>query len=155
MHWLRFPAQRRAQLRQALHPHIRTLPWDPQGVYEHLRQADLAIIPIDRQPPLGSTPPPGWSVKSENRLSLKMAIGLPVIASRIPSYEPVIEQGVNGFLADTPADWLAALAELRDPQRRREMGAAARASVVERFSVEAQAQALQALLERLCHQPAG
>ncbi|MDI4631692.1 glycosyltransferase [Pelomonas sp. V22] len=149
LHWQRFPAERQALLRQALNPHIRTLAWDAQGVYEHLCEADLAIIPIDRQPPLGSMPPPGWSVKSENRLSLKMSVGLPVIATRIPSYEPVIEQGVNGFLADTPTDWLAALTELRDPRRRREIGAAARASVVERFSVEAQAKALQTLLEQL------
>lgn len=149
LHWQRFPAQRSALLRQALNPRIRTLAWDAQGVYEHLCAADLAIIPIDRQPPLGSTPPPGWSVKSENRLSLKMSVGLPVIATPIPAYEPVIQQGVNGFLADTPDDWLTALEALRDPGRRREIGAAARASVVERFSIDAQAQALLAVLEQL------
>ncbi len=155
LHWQRFPAQRRALMQQALNPRIRTLTWDAQGVYEHLCQADLAIIPIDRQPQLGSTPPPGWSVKSENRLSLKMSVGLPVIATRIPSYEPVIEQGVNGFLADTPDDWLAALAELRDPDRRRKVGAAARASVVERFSIKAQGTALQALLEQMDQRSTG
>lgn len=147
--WQLFAEQRRAQVRQVLHPHIRTLAWEAEGVYERLRKADLAIIPVDRIPPLGSTPPPSWSVKSENRLCLKMSVGLPVIATRIPSYEPVIRQGTNGYLADTQADWLAALAELRDPAYRRKIGAAARASVIEQFSIAAQAESLQRLLERL------
>ncbi len=70
---------------------------------------------------------------------MKMSMGLPVIATVIPSCEAVIDQGVNGFLARSKGDWAACLSALRDSGRRREMGLAARGSVANRYSAEAQA----------------
>ncbi|MBP6228963.1 MAG: hypothetical protein KA472_13605 [Pseudomonadales bacterium] len=95
-----------------------------------MMHADIAIIPIKAEPAFnpGKLPPPGWIVKSENRLTMKMSIGLPVIASPIPSYLPVINQGVNGFLAQSPREWRSLLDQLRDPDLRGAMGAKARAS---------------------------
>lgn len=155
--WLRqedWPG-RLGYLRHLLDPRIRHEAWHPEGVYEHLRAADIGIIPIENS---GLRPAPGrlapdWMVKSDNRLTLKMALGLPVVATPIPAYEPVIEQGVNGFLARSPADWCRCLEALRDPQRRRSMGQRARASVLERFSKEAQMQRFLAALEGLVPRP--
>ena len=96
------------------------------GVYDWLRAADIGIIPIETPPPSPSdTLPPSWKVKSENRLTLKMSMGLPVIATPIPAYESVVRQGVDGFLAQSRADWLKHLEELRDPAHRRQIGHAA------------------------------
>jgi glycosyltransferase involved in cell wall biosynthesis len=78
-----------------------------------------------------------------------MGLGLPVIASPVPSYLGVVEQGVNGYIARTPHDWLRAIDELRDPLRRHQVGAAARASVLERFSKIEQASRLVRVLNRL------
>ena len=82
---------------------ISRVPWGPASVYKDLQHADIGIIPIEVDPIRDSTGE--WKVKSENRLTLKMALGLPVIATPIPSYESVIEQGVNGFLASSTQDW--------------------------------------------------
>lgn len=83
-----------------------------------------------------------WMRKSENRLTMKMALGLPVVASPVPAYLDIVEQGVNGFIATTPADWHRCLAELRDPALRRSMGMRARQSVLERFSASARRRCL-------------
>lgn len=131
-------------------PGFRTRAWHPERVYQDLMQADIGVIPVD----MGFDPLPGrdvsyWEVKSENRLTLKMALGLPVIASPVPSYLPIIEQGVNGYIAHTRAEWLDALDALRDPQHRQQVGRAARASVIERFSMENQARGLISVLQSL------
>lgn len=142
---LEAPAGRR--LASLLEPGFRTRAWHPVRVYQDLMQADIGVIPVD----MGFDPLPGrdvsyWEVKSENRLTLKMALGLPVVASPVPSYLPIIEQGVNGYIARTRAEWLDALDALRDPEHRRQVGQAARSSVIERFSMENQARRLIAVL---------
>ena len=116
---------------------IKTEAWSTKKVYGQLSVADIGIIPID----LNDADPAdaAWRVKSENRLTMKMAVGLPVIASPIPSYEPVIVQGKNGFLAHSRADWMSYLTALRDPKLRATIGESARQSVIDRFSMEKQA----------------
>jgi hypothetical protein len=142
--------QRVAYLRFLANPRIRRIPWHPEGVYERLQQADIGILPIDRQPPAspGATAP-NWQVKSENRLTMKMCIGLPVIATPIPSYEPVIEHGCNGYLASNHNAWRECLETLRNPDLRKSMGNAARQSVLERYSLAEQARLFIAVLDRV------
>lgn len=129
---------------------INCLAWDPVGVYDAMLHADIGIIPIETPPERGpGSPPPFWKVKSENRLTMKMCMGLPVIATPIPSYEPVIEQGRNGFLARSQQEWSECLNALRDPAVRRAMGEQARRSVLHRYSMEEQARRLIAVLRDL------
>jgi glycosyltransferase involved in cell wall biosynthesis len=129
---------------------IECVAWDPFGVYARMCEADIGIIPIDTLP--AHTPglaAPSWKVKSENRLTMKMAIGLPVIATPIPSYEPVIEQGHTGFLARSAAEWMACFEQLRDPDRRAAIGTAARQAALRRYSMQEQARLLVAALREL------
>lgn len=131
-------------------PHIQRVAWDPSAVYDVLRQADIGIIPIAASPPHESgLPPPAWKVKSENRLTMKMSMGLPVVATPIPSYEAIIEHGRNGFLARSQQDWLEQLEALRDPACRRQMGEEARLSVLNRYSMREQARRLITVLQGL------
>jgi glycosyltransferase involved in cell wall biosynthesis len=143
-------AERLPYLRFLLSRRIQRRAWNLQSVYDSLREADLGIIPIEM--PDGGTlegGQPPWKVKSENRLTMKMSIGLAVVATPIPAYEAVIEQGVNGFLAKTRADWLRHLEALRDPDLRRAIGQRARESVRERYSMDQQARLLLGTLDRL------
>lgn len=129
---------------------IQRTAWHPVDVYEKLRQADIGIIPIEDKPAaLPGQPAPTWQVKSENRLTMKMCVGLPVIATPIPSYEVVVEQGQNGFLARSRQEWINILDALRDPAIRYDVGRRARASVIERFSVEEQGRRLSEVFKQL------
>ena len=143
-------AARCATLLAALHPRLERTPWHHERVYEAMLRADIGVIPVDAaerrlQP---TAPVPSWQLKSENRLTLKMALGLPVIATPIPSYEPVLQHGVNGFFASTSDDWGRCFGLLRDPALRVEMGQEARQSVLARFSVERQAALFAASVKR-------
>lgn len=138
---------RREYLRFLVNRHIECIPWGADSVYSEMQRADIGLIPINTPPAEnGSTLPPDWMRKSENRLTLKMSMGLPVIATPIPSYEALIENGVNGFLASSKQDWITYLKLLRDPARRKEVGMAARDSVATRFSMQNQAEKFISLL---------
>ncbi|NMM75348.1 hypothetical protein B2J88_45545 [Rhodococcus sp. SRB_17] len=139
--------ERLAYLRFLVNARIKTQMWQAESVYAALQCADIGIIPVEPSAQLvKGTHVPVWKVKSENRLTLKMSVGLPVIATPIPSYEPIIESGVNAFFADTRRDWIRCLEILRDPAVRRSVGAKARTSVVDRFSQTQQARLLVAAL---------
>jgi hypothetical protein len=69
---------------------------------------------------------------------LAMSAAVPVIASRVGGLPEVIHHGENGLLVDNdPAAFAAAIRELiADPDRGRRIGAAARHTVMERFTVD-------------------
>ena len=134
-------------LRFLANPRIKRESWNAKRVYAAMQQADIGIIPIESHASSGAVT--GWKVRSENRLTLKMAIGLPVIATPIPAYEPVIKQGQNGFLAGNLAEWHRALAALRDPALRRKIAQQARLSALSGYSMERQAEKLIAVLHGL------
>ena len=141
---------RREYLSFLLDRRISCVRWDPAGVYREMSLADIGIIPIDtaEESPDAEDPMP-WQVKSENRLTMKMSMGLPVVATPIPSYEPLIEHGINGFFARSARDWQDCLSALRDHERRQEMGMAARASVIKKYSKDEQAAKLIRVLARV------
>jgi len=140
--------QRIASVRFLLNERIQLVAWDLVRVYQCMRDADIGIIPVDCMPEArpGESPPP-WLLKSENRLTLKMCMGLPVVATPIPSYEHVVQHGRNAFLARSAREWLDCLDALRDPRLRRDVGQRARTSVLDRYSIGEQARRLLGVLE--------
>lgn len=126
---------------------IECRPWEPTDVYEQLTKADIGIIPIKADSSDNPKRLRHWEIKSENRLTLKMSVGLPVIATPIPSYEPIVVQGTNGFLARGREEWMAALEALREPSTRIAIGQSARQAVIRRYSMEEQARLLIQALE--------
>lgn len=135
----------------AMDSRVTCVPWTMEGAYEELRAAHVGLIPSEIstyiKPP--HFPVPSWQVKSENRLTLMMSVGLPVVATPIPSYQAVIQHGHNGYLALDRGEWLRALDDLRDPARRAEVGRRARASVIERYSIDRQASRFIAVLDQI------
>ena len=125
-------------------PRVKRVVWTPEGVYDELQRADVGLIPIDTDSVfrLALQPMPSWTLKSENRLTLMMCAGLPVVATPIPAYEALITPGVDGFLARSRGDWRRAFGALREPARRHEMAAAARARVLMPYSRQRQAEQL-------------
>lgn len=67
-----------------------------------------------------------------------MSIGAPIVASATAPVQEVVQDGYNGLLVDffSPADLAAAVVELlRNRERASQLGAAARATVVENYSL--------------------
>lgn len=85
-----------------------------------------------------------------------MAAGLPVVANRVGVHTEMIIDGQTGYLADTPAEWAAAVARLASDARLRAVfGAAARRHAEERYSVATWQGRFVGLLDRLTRRDGG
>jgi len=79
----------------------------------------------------------------------------PVVASRVGGIPDVVDDGETGLLAPPRApEALAAAARelIRSPERRRLMGATARAKVVPHFSLERMVQRIETVYEEVLHE---
>jgi hypothetical protein len=101
--------------------------WEPEAARSIVETCDIGAVTTLRDR--------AALAKSSNRVVSFMAMGLPVVADRIPAYEEVIAEGETGFLCDTPDDWERALLALRSAEVRREIAARARAVVDPHFRI--------------------
>ncbi|MDP8917078.1 MAG: glycosyltransferase, partial [Pseudomonadota bacterium] len=92
---------------------------------------------------------PTWATdaKSEIKWLEAAVLGIPSVVSETAMYAEVLEDGEDALLARTPQEWLDALDRLAgDAGLRRRIGAKAREKAAARYSLEANAARLQALL---------
>lgn len=84
-----------------------------------------------------------------------MACGVPVVAAAVGVNREIIEDGVNSFLASTPAEWVAKLGRLlTDSGLRARMATAGRATIEQRYSLKVTAPQIAAVLAAALHRPA-
>lgn len=93
------------------HPEA-TLQWNLNSL-EDLKNADAVVLPIliDNE---------NNSVKSANRLQA-MALSIPVVCSRLPSYAGVITHNKDGMICENETEWIEALKKLEDKTVRQQM----------------------------------
>lgn len=108
------------------------VPWAKATEVASIQSMSIGIMPLTDDP---------WARgKCGYKLIQYMACGLPVIASPVGVNADIVEHGVNGFLAQTDADWRTAFETLlSDADLRAEMGAAGRAKAVAEFATTAHA----------------
>lgn len=99
--------------------------WDLHVSKHVVETSDIGAVPIRRDETA--------LAKSSNRVVTFMALGLPVVADRLPAYEDLIVQGETGFLCDDLDDWERALLALRSPGLRRDVALRARSRVDPEF----------------------
>jgi glycosyltransferase involved in cell wall biosynthesis len=118
------------------HTHI---PWQAEKELADLLSFDVGIVPLPETPfTLG---------KSSFKLLQFMGCGLPVVCSRVGFNVEAVRDGENGFLADGIEEWCEKLSVLvRDEEMRSTMGASARRTVEERFSLQSQAHVVRQLV---------
>ena len=110
------------------HERILFSQWTPSAEIELLENISVGLMPLTDDE---------WSRgKCAFKALQYMATGLPVIASDVGMNAEVIQHGVNGMLANEGREWADFLMQLSDKKRRARIGRAARATVVESYSVE-------------------
>ena len=76
-----------------------------------------------------------------------MACGVPVVAAEVGVNREIITDGVDSFLASTPAEWIEKLGRLlSDPELRARMAAAGRRTIEDRYSLQVTAPRLAQIL---------
>lgn len=108
---------------------VEVLPWSEATEVGMLQRFDVGIMPLPDEP---------WARgKCGFKLIQYMACGLPVVASPVGVNTEIVEHRMNGFLADTKDEWVAALRTLLlDAELRQGMGQAGRKKVEERYSLQ-------------------
>jgi glycosyltransferase involved in cell wall biosynthesis len=110
---------------------IEFIPWEYEAEVARLQECQIGIVPVK---------PSVWSPwKFFFKLIQYMSLGMPVVATATGSNLEIIKDGVNGFLADSSEQWYERLRLLiENPDLRRSMGQAARATVEAQFSLAGQ-----------------
>ena len=114
--------------------------WNSETEIEDLSEFDIGIMPLEMSP---------WEMgKCGFKLIQYGSIGIPSAASPVGVNSDIIEDGVNGFLAETDDEWVEKLSTLiENPKLRTEMGKRGREKVVAEYSVEANKEKWLALFE--------
>lgn len=108
---------------------MESIAWSEQTEAASIASFDIGIMPLVDEP--------FERGKCGYKLIQYMACGLPVVASPVGVNCQIVEHGVNGFLAETPAEWEDALRTLAaDPGLRMRMGRAGRQKVEAQYAIQ-------------------
>jgi len=109
---------------------VRFVRWSAEKEIDDLQRFDIGIMPL---------PDDEWSRhKCGLKLIQYLALGIPGVASPVGVNAEIVDHGRNGFLASSTAQWSEVLESLLTrPDQHRAIGAAGRATVEERYSLQA------------------
>lgn len=105
-----------------------SLPWRAETEVADLSEIDIGLMPLPDDP---------WTRGKCGLKALQyMALGRPAVASPVSINCEIIQDGYNGYLASTPEEWIEKLSDLiENPEKRHQMGIAARQTVEKHYSV--------------------
>jgi glycosyltransferase involved in cell wall biosynthesis len=108
---------------------IETLPFTERAKhFANIASVDINLAPLE----IGN---PFCESKSELKFFEAGIVGVPTVASATAPYKEAIIDGVDGFVADTPDEWVAKLSQLiENPTLRVAMGEAARTKVLKQYT---------------------
>jgi len=117
-------------------------PWRADREVPFLHECDIGIMPLPDDP---------W-VKLRSHLKVRqfMSVAVPCVASPVGIMPELIQDGVNGFLAESEQQWIEKMsALLDDAELRRRMGERARATMQEKYSGQAWSKSVAAILRHV------
>jgi glycosyltransferase involved in cell wall biosynthesis len=118
--------------------------WSEATEVDSIHQMDIGVMPLEDTV---------WERgKCGYKLIQYMACRLPVVSSAVGVNPQIVDDGVNGFLATTTDEWLAAFRSLRDSVDLRErMGMAGRRKVEQHYNSDVTAPQLIQWLREVAH----
>ena len=103
--------------------------WEAETEIEDLLKIDVGVMPLKKGP--------WFEGKCGFKLIQYLACGIPAVASGVGVNSNIVLHGKNGFIADTPTEWMQYLRNLIDDQEMRfEMGKKGRDHIVKEYSLE-------------------
>lgn len=119
---------------------VEAMKWQAATELKDLDTIDIGIMPL---------PDDAWSKGKCGLKALQfMALGVPTVCSPVGVNTEIIQDGENGFIANSEADWVEKLGRLLDSaQLRNEIGRAGRATVESKYSANVQAPRVFELLK--------
>lgn len=109
---------------------IKGIGWTPQNEVEQIAAFDIGIMPL---------PDNQWTRGKCGMKGLQyMALEVPAVMSAVGVNKDIVQDGINGFLATTDAEWIEKLSLLIESTALREsLGKAGRKTIEEKFSCQA------------------
>jgi glycosyltransferase involved in cell wall biosynthesis len=117
-------------------------PWSAESEVRDLWDMDVGIMPLPDEP---------WARGKCGMKAIQyMGVGIPAIVSPVGANREIVADGVTGFHAGSPAQWVETLDRvLGDDGLRRRLGTAAREAVSVRYSAESQAPRIAEILRQV------
>jgi len=114
-------------------------PWSEESEAADIQSFDVGVMPLPDDP---------WTRgKCGYKVVQYMACGKPVVASPVGVNHKMVENGINGFLAETTSEWVDAIKAFRDSRELRDrMGREGRSKVENGFCLQVTASRLLSLL---------
>ena len=119
-----------------------TRPWKLETEISDLQCFDVGVAPLNNAE---------WALgKCGCKVIQYMGVGIPAVASPVGINGKIINDGVNGFLADSDAEWIDKLSQLIENETLREKFAfMGRKTVEEKYSVKVNAPKLLEILQKV------
>ncbi len=123
---------------------VHNISWSERAEPQWLSSIDVGIMPLEHD---------DWSRgKCAFKLLQYMAAGLPTVSTPAGMNSEVVEDGVNGMLADSEDEWVEKLLTLLgDAGLRAELGARGRSTVVDGYSLRPCLRKLEDIIGSLVH----
>ncbi len=122
---------------------IQGIAWTKESEVRELSDIDIGIMPL---------PNDEWA---RGKCGLKglqyMALEIPTLMSPVGVNTEIIHHGENGYLPTTNEDWVLCISALIDqPELRHKLGSAARQTVVDKYSIQANKELYLRYFNSLC-----
>lgn len=119
-----------------------TRPWRLEREISDLQGFDIGVAPLIND---------DWALgKCGCKIIQYMGMGIPAVASPVGIHRKIINDGVNGFLADSDEEWMEKLSQLIENEAlRQRLGFMSRKTVEERYSVKVNGPKLLKILHKV------
>lgn len=117
------------------------LPWTLEKEVTLFNACDIGVYPLTDD---------DWSRGKCGFKAIQfMACGVPVVAAAVGVNRDIVQDGINGYLAATPSEWVDKLSRLlADADQRARFAAAGRQTIEQRYSLRVTAPTLAGILQR-------